>query len=370
MATSPYRQSEQLNTPPSTEEFADKVFTAALGTMETFNLYLGERLGWLDALAEAPATPAELAERTGTNTRYAVEWLEAQAAYGTLTVVDDGAGDRLQRRYAMPPGAAEVLTDRHSLNYLGALPQMMAAAGAKLERLLEAYRDGGGVSWAELGDNARNSQAALNRPWFESALAPALASVPGIEAVLQQPGARIADIGCGAGWSSIALAGAYPSSNVLGVDVDEPSIQAANANAEAAGVADRTRFVVAAGQTLSELGPFDAAFAFECIHDMPRPVDVLAAIHGAVRPDGLVVIMDEAVADEFRAPGDQVEQLMYGFSTLICLPDGLSSTPSEGTGTVMRRSILTDYAKRAGFSSVDVLPIEDFGFWRFYQLHH
>ena len=93
-------------------------------------------------------------------------------------------------------------------------------------------------------------------------------------------------------------------------------------------------------------------------------------MHGAVRPDGLVVIMDEAVADEFRAPGDQVEQLMYGFSTLICLPDGLSSTPSEGTGTVMRRSILTDYAKRAGFSSVDVLPIEDFGFWRFYQLHH
>jgi hypothetical protein len=208
MATSPYGQSEQLNTPPSTEEFADKVFTAALGTMETFNLYLGERLGWLDALAEAPATPAELAERTRTNTRYAVEWLEAQAAYGNLTVVDDGGGDRLQRRYAMPPGAAEVLTDRHSLNYLGALPQMMAAAGAKLERLLEAYRDGGGVGWAELGDNARNSQAALNRPWFESALAPALASVPGIEAVLQQPGARIADIGCGAGWSSIALAGA------------------------------------------------------------------------------------------------------------------------------------------------------------------
>ena len=169
-----------MNTPPNTEEFANKVFTAALGTMEIFNLYLGERLGWLDALADAPATPAELAERTRTNTRYAVEWLEAQAVYGNLTVADDGGGDRLQRRYAMPSGAAEVLTDRHSLNYLGALPQMMAAAGAKLERLLEAYRNGGGVSWAELGDNARNSQAALNRPWFESALAPALASVPQI----------------------------------------------------------------------------------------------------------------------------------------------------------------------------------------------
>jgi hypothetical protein len=146
-----------MNTPPTAGEFADRIFTAALGTMETFNLYLGERLGWLDALAEAAATPAELADRTRTNMRYAVEWLEAQAVYGNLTVVDDGAGDRLQRRYAMPSGAAEVLTDRQSLNYLGALPQMMAAAGAQLEKLLEAYRDGGGVSWAELGDNTRDS---------------------------------------------------------------------------------------------------------------------------------------------------------------------------------------------------------------------
>ena len=103
---------------------------------------------------------------------------------------------------------------------------------------------------------------------------------------------------------------------------------------------------------------------------MPRPVEVLAAIHDAVRSDGLVVIMDEAVADDFFAPGDPVEQVMYGYSTLICLPDGLSSTPSEGTGTVLRRSILTDYARRAGFASVEVLPIEDFAFFRFYRLRH
>ncbi|HEU4908747.1 MAG TPA: hypothetical protein VFT17_07785 [Propionibacteriaceae bacterium] len=103
---------------------------------------------------------------------------------------------------------------------------------------------------------------------------------------------------------------------------------------------------------------------------MPRPVEVLAAIHDAVRSEGLVVIMDEAVADDFFAPGDPLEQLMYGYSTLICLPDGLSSTPSEATGTVMRRSILTDYAIRAGFASVQVLPIEDFAFFRFYRLHH
>jgi hypothetical protein len=204
---------------------------------------------------------------------------------------------------------------------------------------VEAYRRGGGVSWAELGDNARDSQAALNRPWFESALAPALASAPEVEAVLRMRG-----------------------------NVDAPSIRAADANAQAAGVADRAAFRVAAGQSLSEFGPSDAAFVFECVHDMPRPVDVLAAMHEAVRADGLVVIMDEAVADDFTAPGDPVEQVMYGYSTLICLPAGLSSTPSEGTGTVMRRGILTDCANRAGFRSVQVLPIEEFGFWRFYRL--
>jgi SAM-dependent methyltransferase len=359
-------------TTPQTDPtaFSDKVFHAALGTMETFNLYLGDRLGWFDALAEAPATAAELAERTKTQPRYAIEWLELMAVYGNVTVLDDAAGDRLQRRYALPPGAAEVLTDRHSLNYLGALPQIFAAVGAKLDKLLEAYRNGGGVSWAELGDNARDSQAALNRPWFESALAPALASVPELNAVLQRPNARIADIGCGAGWSTIALARAYPTAAVLGVDIDEPSIRAAKANAEAAGIADRARFTVGNAAGLAEFGPFDAGFAFECLHDMPRPVEVLAAIHDAVRSDGLVVIMDEAVADDFFTPGDQLEQVMYGYSTLICLPDGLSSTPSEGTGTVMRRSVLTDYATRAGFSSVDVLPIEDFAFWRFYRLRH
>jgi hypothetical protein len=93
-----------------------------LAPWKTFNLYLGDRLGWFDALAEGPATAAELAERTNTQTRYAIEWLELQAVYGNLTVLDDAGGERLHRRYALPLGAAEVLTDRHSLSYLGALP--------------------------------------------------------------------------------------------------------------------------------------------------------------------------------------------------------------------------------------------------------
>jgi SAM-dependent methyltransferase len=349
-------------------DFANKIFTAVLGTMETFSLYLGDRLGWLDALASGPLTAVELADRTQTAERYAVEWLEMQAVYGNLTVVDQGPGPREQRRFGLPPGAAEALTDQHSLNYQGALPRMLAAVGPHLDDLLAAYRSGGGVSWAELGADAREAQGAVNRPWFESELAPALASAPDLHEVLATPGARIADIGCGEGWSSIALASAYPESAVVGIDVDEPSVATARSNADAAGVAGRVSFSLADGGQLNEPDSFDAAFVFEALHDMPRPVEVLTAIRQAVRPGGAVVVMDEAVADDFTAPGDVVEQAMYGYSTLICLPDGLSSSPSAATGTVMRRSTLTEYATQAGFAGVDVLPIEGFASFRFYRL--
>jgi SAM-dependent methyltransferase len=226
------------------------------------------------------------------------------------------------------------------------------------------------VSWAQLGDHAREAQAATNRPWFERNLAGALASVPHLNATLAAPGARIADIGCGAGWSTIALARAYPDATLAGFDVDAPSIDTAEANATAAGLSDRISFHLAGAETLTDQEQFDAAFAFECLHDMPRPVEVLAALHQAVRPDGTVVIMDEAVADSLQAPGDEVEEVMYGYSMFVCLPDGLSATPSAGTGTVMRKPILDSYAQQAGFSSVGVLPIKDFAFFRFYQLNH
>jgi hypothetical protein len=101
---------------------------------------------------------------------------------------------------------------------------------------------------------------------------------------------------------------------------------------------------------------------------MPRPVEVLAAARRAVRPDGHVVVMDEAVADEFTAPGDELERFMYAASLFVCLPDGLSSPPSRGTGTVMRHGVLDGYAREAGFEGAEKLPIEDFGFFRFYRL--
>ena len=353
---------------PTAEAFADRLFTAGLGAFETLSVFVGDRLGWYRALAaDGPSTPAELAARTDCDERYCREWLEMQASFGTLTV-EEAADGSAGRRYTLPPGPAEVLTDETSLSFLAPLARMIGSVGPQLPQLLTAYRSGGGVSWDQFGDDARFAQSDMNRPWFETRLGPALVAVEHVRAALAAPGAAIADVACGTGWSSVALARAFPQASVVGYDVDAPSVDAARTTAANAGVGDRVAFRCAGGETLPA-DSCDAAFVFEALHDMPRPVDVLTAIRRAVRPGGVVIVMDEAVADELTAPADDVDKLMYGFSLFICLPDGRSSTPSAATGTVMRRATLESYARQAGFDRVTVLPIEDFAFFRFYQLH-
>ena len=347
-------------------EVSERLFGSLLGTVEIVSVFIGDRLGWYRALAdEGPASAVELAGRTGTQVRYAREWLEQQAVVGLLVVDKDGEPD--DRWFAIPASTAEVMTDSTSLAYLVPIARMFGTVGSALPRLMEAYRNGGGVSWDELGDDARQSQADGNRPWYEQQLGPALAGVPIVHDALADPGCRILDVGSGGGWSSIALARAYPEATVLGIDIDQPSVDMAVANAREAGVEDRVRFVCQDAATLEE-GTVDVAFAFECVHDMPRPVEVLSAVRRTLVPGGSLVVMDEAVADSFAPDGDELERLMYGFSLLVCLPDGLSSPPSVGTGTVMRPSTLQGYGEAAGFSGFEVLPIEGFGFWRFYRL--
>lgn len=353
---------------PTAEEFAERLFGAALGFADILAVHIGDRLGWYRRLAEdGPSTAAELAERTGTSPRYAREWLEHQAVTGILLAEEAPDGATAGRRFGLPAGPGEVLTDARSLNYLAPVARMFGAVGPALPDLLSAYRTGGGVSWADFGADAREGQADINRPWFDE-LPRAFAEVDGIHSVLTRPGARIADVGTGAGWSSIALARAYPELHVDGFDVDDPSIELARRNAAEAGVSDRVRFHNADGDGIDSFGRFDAAFAFECIHDMPRPVDVLTAMRLAVRDDGPVIVMDEAVAETFTAPGDDLERIMYGYSLFVCLPDSLSHRPSVGTGTVMRPDTLRGYAREAGFADLEILPIEDFAFFRFYSL--
>lgn len=345
----------------SADQFADRLFHASLSTIDVLATYVGDRLGWYRALASGgPATPAELVERAGGNVRYAREWLEQQAASGVLTLRPDG-------RFELPPGPAEVLTDADSLLFLAPLARMLSAAAVQLPALMTAYREGGGVSWDEFGRDMRESQADMNRPWFLRELAGALAKVADVDSVLRRPAALVADIGCGAGWSTLALANAYPQARLEGWDIDAPSVAMARANAAAAGLEDRVIFSAADARRLGGAS-YDAIFAFECVHDMSAPVEVLAEMRRAIKPDGVVVVMDEAVSDTFDGPAGEIDRLMYGFSLFVCLPDGLSAQPSVGTGTVMRIDTLRSYAVQAGFRDVEVLPTGEFGFWRFYRL--
>lgn len=351
-----------MNTNPP---LADRVFETGVAMMEGLTIYLGDRLGWYRELAAAgPLTSGELADRTHTQARYAREWCEQQAAAGFLTV-DDAPGKDGERRFGLDTEGVAVFTDPTSTDYLAPFVQLVAASGVQLPALLDAYRDGGGVSWDQLGDDARDGQAAMNRPWFEQVLPGELAEVPHLHAALGRPGAVVADVGCGYGWSTIALARAYPEARVVGIDIDAPSIEQARRNAAEVGV--EVEFVHSAGEDV-EGGPYDVVFLFECLHDVPYPVEVLSAVRASTSDGGTVVVMDEAADDELTAPADAVQRALYGFSTLCCLPDSLSHPGSAGTGTVIRRDVVARYGREAGFTSVTELPIEDFGFWRFYEM--
>ncbi|NMO93891.1 GNAT family N-acetyltransferase [Actinomycetospora sp. TBRC 11914] len=351
----------------TTEACAEAVFAGILGMEQTTALYLGDRLGWYRSLAQdGPATAGELAARTGTAARYAREWLEHQAVCGLLTV-DHPAAPPDGRRFAMPDAHVPVLADLTSESVLTPFARILVASLRRIDDLLEAYRTGGGVSWERLGDDAREGQSAQNRPLLRDALPrdhlPRLGEVD----VALRAGGRVADVGCGEGWSGIGIARAYPRARVDGFDVDAASVEAARRHAAAEGVADRVR-VHHSDVSAAEAGVHDLVCAFECVHDMPDPVGALAGMRRAVAPAGTVLVMDEKVADAFAPDGDDVEQLFYGFSLMCCLPDGLSTPGSVGTGTVMRRGTLESYARAAGFSGVEVLDDLEHDIFRFYRL--
>ena len=265
---------------------------------------------------------------------------------------------------------AETLAQPEALTTMAPAARMVAAAGAQWTRIADAARTGSGLGWREYGADMRESQADLNRPPLEQLL-PDSWLAQGLPDVHRRLAAGepllVADVGCGGGWASIGLARRWPSVTVHAYDVDGPSVQLARSNVERAGLSDR---VTVHQQDLADepaAHSYDLALAVECIHDMPRPVPVLAAMRRMTAEDGHVLVIDEKVAEDFAPPGDEVEQLMYGYSILVCLPDAMSGAGSSATGTVIRRSTMRRYARGAGFADAEVLTVEH-DLWRFYAL--
>jgi SAM-dependent methyltransferase len=345
--------------------FAERVFGSALGYFDVLSTYLGLRLGLYEALADrGPATSSELAERAGVAERYAREWLEQQATRGILQA---DLSEEASGRFSLPPGHAEVLLDRDSLSYLGAGIRQLMSLRTVIDLVADAFRTGGGVPYSAYGAESVDGQGFTNRPLFLSTLPGEwLPAIPEVHTRLAaEPPARVADVGCGTGWSSIAMASAYPSVSVVGFDPDEASVERARQNADEAGVGDRVRFHAEDAAALE--GPIDFATAFECIHDMARPADVLRSVREALTDDGLMLVVDERTRESFTGEIDDLEAYFYGWSLFDCLPAGLSDPPSVGTGTVMRPETLAGYALEAGFGGFEVLPVEHESF-RLYLL--
>lgn len=349
------------------EELGERIFEACNAAFDVFTIHLGRKLGLYEAMKDKSVNSAELAAATSTSERYVREWLEQQAVSG-LVQTEDAAPAPMDRRYTLPEGYAEVLTDRDSLWYFGPAASMTAAAGAQLPALADAFQSGGGVPWDQFGEDMRLGQGEMNRPLFLHVLAQEwLAAHEGIDRLLARPNAKVADIGTGVGWSAIGIAAAYPAAEVTGFDVDQPSVDAATLHAIEHGVADRVAFTTQNPADSVPDGEFDLAIACECLHDMPDPVGVLAGVRRMVKPDGAVLILDERTHDEFTPDAGDMERFLYGFSVTTCLPDGMSHKPSVGTGTVMRRGTLETYARQAGFSRVEELEIDHEQF-RLYRL--
>lgn len=345
-------------------ELVDRLFRNSVGALELYTVYLGERLGLYPALADGgPTTSTQLAARTGTTERYIREWLEHHTTAG-LVDVDDAAADPLERRYFLPADHVPVLADPDHPLYQGYRGVEIVRAARPMPDVVTAFRTGGApppLPWEPEGRAEFNRALFLNhlgRTW--------LPAIPDVDSRLRvAPPASVADIACGTGWSSIVMAKAYPMITVDGFDLDPDVVAVATQNSAAEGVADRVRFRAADASTVS--GAYDLVTIIEALHDMPRPVEVLAAARSMLLSGGCVIVVDERTEDQLTPGAGLIEQSHYGWSVVSCLPSAMGDPHTQATGAVMRPSMLRRYAEEAGLGRFEVLDITT-DFWRFYRL--
>lgn len=305
---------------------------------------LGDRLGLYRTMAGAgPLTPGELAERTGTAERYVREWLSAQAATGYVTYEGDG-------RFSLPDEHAVVLTDESSpACVIGAFETALASVRST-DRLTDAFRSGDGVGWGEhhhdLYEGCERFFAPGYRAHLVSTWLPALTGVvPRLES-----GARVVDVGCGHGASTLAMAEAYPGSRFTGFDAHEPSVAAARKGAAQAGVADRAGFEV--GTALDFPGRYDLVCFFDCLHDMGDPVGACHHAREALETDGVLLLVEPMAGDSLDENLNPVGAAYYGFSTLLCTPSSLSQDVGAALGAQAGEARLRSIVTEAGFTSL------------------
>ncbi len=353
----------------SSQALASRIFAAGLGAAELLAIHLGIRLGLYEVFQHwGPMRPQEAATRAGVAPRYTREWLEQQAACGIL-LVDDCSLPSDSRLYMLPSEHAEVLLQPESPFYVGATSVLPVVGMAKmLPKLLDVYRTGQGIPYSEYGEEFRGGGAGINRSLFTHQFPGWIAgAVPELHARLLEEDLAIADLACGIGWSSIALAKAYPRANVHGFDCDEESLRQGRDRAGEAGVADRVSLRMRDITDSTMTGEYALVLIFDALHDLARPIEALRTCFRLKGNRGTVLLVEPNASESFNVPANDTERFLYTVSLFHCLPVGLSDRPSAATGTLMRPSTVLAYAMEAGFQRFETIPAQN-RFYRIYRL--
>jgi SAM-dependent methyltransferase len=324
------------------QAFMGKFVTDMGGALMMGVVLIGDELGLYKAMADGrPAGADELAARCRCNPRLVREWLDANAAAGYLEHTDGG--------YRLPPEQAMALANESSPVFVAPGTNVVGACFTDIDKVLDAFRGDGALPWGEHHHRLFHGTEKFFRPGYKAYLTTAwLPALDGIVAKLDA-GAKVADVGCGHGASTIIMAGTYPKSRFFGFDIHAPSVEVARARAAEAGVADRVTFTTAAANSYAERG-FDLICFFDCLHDMGDPVGAARHARQALSDDGTVLLVEPYAGDSVADNSNPVGRLYYAASTMICTPNSLSQEVGLGLGAQAGERRLGTVMAEAGFS--------------------
>jgi SAM-dependent methyltransferase len=324
------------------EAFTDQVFGDLSASYSAVMTSLGNRLGLYRALAGAgPLTSAELAERAGSAERYVREWLNSQVAGGYVEY------DAAAQTYELPPEHAAVLAEADSPALLTPAFDVVASLWLDEEKAVHAFRTGEGVPWGDHADRMYHGVAAFYRNGYAASLVPQW--LPAVDGVVErlEAGAKVADVGCGYGISTVLMAEAFPNSTFVGYDTHPESILAARRNAAEAGVEDRVTFELATAADYDERG-FDLVCFFDALHDMGDPVGAARHAREALAPGGTVMLVEPNAADALEDNVGPIARLYYTGSTMLCTAHAISEG-GEALGAQAGEARLREVFEEAGF---------------------
>lgn len=333
-------------------EFAFKVVNELGAAMAAPHIYIGDQLGLFKTLAgSGPLTADQLATETGLQERYLREWSAAMAASGYLDY------DATARTFNLPPAKAAVLADDDSPVFVGGFAQMLPDHYKVIPGVMRAFREGGGVPYAEFTDDTFVGTERFFRPGYINFMVSDWIPAIGIADRLTQ-GAKVADVGCGRGQAICTLAKAFPKSRFFGFDNHAPGIEGARRNARNAGVETNTTFEVRPSTELPQSGDFDSICTLDSLHDMVDPHGAGRSIYGALKPGGLWFIIEPNVSDNLEENLNPVGRVFYSVSMLQCMTASLAHG-GTGYGACMGPAKVRRVAEEAGFKSFERLPIEN-----------